>query len=299
MAPDPFFSVVIPTYNRADFIKFTIESVLDQQFQDFEIIVVDDGSSDETERVVKDISSPKIRYYKKQNGERGAARNTGVDFSRGLYVTFLDSDDILYSNHLAVSHSELTELKFPQIYHQAYELRYLDGRKKKSDVDAGTTINDALFVKGNVLSCMGVFLKCDTARSIPFNEDRELSGVEDWELWIRLAARYPFCHGKTITGALMDHEGRSVIKANRTELVKKMNLLFKYVYQDDAVKNEYSKFRGVLKANINAYISLHLSGNRVDKFVAVKFLVNGFTQSPRVFFRRRTFAILRNLIFSW
>lgn len=299
MTNRPFFSVIIPTYNREGFIKSTIESVLNQQFQDFEVIVVDDGSKDETEKVVNEIDSSKIIYHKKQNEERGAARNTGVDLSHGLYITFLDSDDILYPEHLKVVHSALTEMQLPEIYHQAYEVCNSDGSKKKHKINFGTSINEALFIWGNVMSCMGVFLKCDIARSVPFNEDRALAGVEDWELWIRLAARYPIHYGQIVTSALIDHKERSVRKAQRMELTKKMNLMFKSVYEDEAVKNLYTNYRNVLKANIETYVSLHLSGNPEDKIYALKTLLIGFTRHPRVFFRKRTLAIFRNLIFSW
>ena len=71
------FSVIIPTYNRSQFILKTIQSVLEQTYKDFEVIVIDDGSTDDTEEVVKSISNPQLSYYKKVNAERGAARNLG------------------------------------------------------------------------------------------------------------------------------------------------------------------------------------------------------------------------------
>ena len=299
MTAKPFFSVIIPTYNRASIIRTTIESVLNQEFQDFEIIVVDDGSSDETATLIKEITSSKILYHRKENGERGAARNTGVGFSKGQYITFLDSDDILYPNHLAVVHSTLIQMNLPEIYHQPYEVCFQDGRRKNYISDFGTSINEALLERGNILSCMGVFLKRDTAISIPFNEDRELSGVEDWELWIRVAARFPIYFDRTITSALIDHENRSVAKINKIELIRKMDLMFNYVYLDNVVKNRYAKFKEILKANIYSYISLQLSGHPTDKHITIKYLLMGLAKNPRAFFRRRTMAILRNLIFSW
>ena len=78
------FSVIIPTYNRAGFIAKTIQSVLDQLCRDFEVIIVDDGSSDGTEKVVqKNFSIDKVSFLRKENGERGAARNYGVQKARG------------------------------------------------------------------------------------------------------------------------------------------------------------------------------------------------------------------------
>src|SRR5687767_197530 len=94
-------SVVIPTYNRADYIARTIQSVLQQTYASFELIVVDDGSTDNTETVVSSFTDTRINYHKKANAERAAARNYGVRKANGLYITFLDSDDLFMPDHLA------------------------------------------------------------------------------------------------------------------------------------------------------------------------------------------------------
>ena len=87
-------SVIIPTYNRADLIGETIESVLKQTFDDFEIIIVDDGSTDATGEVVRKFDGP-IKYLYQDNRGRSCARNRGFEASSGDYVCFLDSDDVL------------------------------------------------------------------------------------------------------------------------------------------------------------------------------------------------------------
>jgi glycosyltransferase involved in cell wall biosynthesis len=91
----PTVSVIIPTYNRADLIPFAIDSVLQQTYSDFEIIVVDDGSTDDTEAVVRAYGD-RVRYVWTTNGGTGHARNVGMEHARGKYFTFLDSDDLLY-----------------------------------------------------------------------------------------------------------------------------------------------------------------------------------------------------------
>ncbi len=91
----PFFSVIIPTYNRAKLLREALDSVLAQTCADFEIIVVDDGSTDETaERVA--VLAEKVRYYRQENQGPGAARNLGLKNARGRYVAFLDSDDLWF-----------------------------------------------------------------------------------------------------------------------------------------------------------------------------------------------------------
>lgn len=96
----PFFSVVIPVYNRADALKDALESVLAQTCQDFEIVVVDDGSTDNPSRVVDALGDTRIRFLRQDNRGGGAARNAGIDASRGRFIAFLDSDDRFLPHHL-------------------------------------------------------------------------------------------------------------------------------------------------------------------------------------------------------
>ena len=90
---EPLVTVVIPTYNRADYIAETIESVLSQTYRNIEVIVIDDGSTDGTAQVVAPFI-PRVSYVQQENAERGASRNHGLRLARGKYVAFLDSDDV-------------------------------------------------------------------------------------------------------------------------------------------------------------------------------------------------------------
>jgi glycosyltransferase involved in cell wall biosynthesis len=96
----PFFSVVIPVYNRARVLRNALASVLEQSYQDFEIVVVDDGSNDHPERVVEELQDPRIRILRQNNRGGGAARNAGIDAARGRFIAFLDSDDRFLPAHL-------------------------------------------------------------------------------------------------------------------------------------------------------------------------------------------------------
>lgn len=97
----PFFSVIIPVYNRASKLPGAVKSVLDQSERDFELIVVDDGSRDNPRAVVERFGDPRIRFARKENGGGGSARNRGIDLARGRFVAFLDSDDVFLPHHLA------------------------------------------------------------------------------------------------------------------------------------------------------------------------------------------------------
>jgi len=94
------FSVVIPVYNRADVVGDAIRSVLAQSCQDFEIVVVDDGSRDDPRPVIEAFNDPRIRFHAQANGGGGAARNKGIDLAQGKFIAFLDSDDVYLPEHL-------------------------------------------------------------------------------------------------------------------------------------------------------------------------------------------------------
>jgi len=112
MTAAPTVSVIIPTYNRANLIPQAIDSVLQQTFSDFEIIVVDDGSTDDTEAVVRAYGD-RVRYVWTPNGGTGHARNVGMQHALGRYFTFLDSDDLLYPYALELE-TRLLE-RFPAV----------------------------------------------------------------------------------------------------------------------------------------------------------------------------------------
>jgi glycosyltransferase involved in cell wall biosynthesis len=102
-------SIIVPTYNRGHLIEKTLLSLLNQSDSRYEIIVVDDGSTDNTEDIIKPYLSHRISYFKKENAERAAARNFGTQKARGLYVNWFDSDDIALENHVATAISCLEE----------------------------------------------------------------------------------------------------------------------------------------------------------------------------------------------
>jgi glycosyltransferase involved in cell wall biosynthesis len=96
----PFFSVIIPVFNRADVLERALRSVLEQTFQDFEVVVIDDGSHDHPEDVVAKANDPRIRILHQPNGGGAAARNKGFNEARGRFVALLDSDDRFLPHHL-------------------------------------------------------------------------------------------------------------------------------------------------------------------------------------------------------
>lgn len=106
-----FFSVIIPVYNKARFIQNTLTSVLNQQFSDFEVLVIDDGSTDESCSIIQAFEDPRIRLIKQTNQGVSAARNAGIQEAKAPYIAFLDADDLWEPDHLETMHNYC--LQFP------------------------------------------------------------------------------------------------------------------------------------------------------------------------------------------
>lgn len=117
MNSQPFFSVIIPLYNRESKIKKAIQSVLDQKFQDFELLVIDDCSTDRSCDVVLSMNDARIRLIKNDsNLERCKTRNKGIELAQGKYICFLDSDDYHLPNHLQLFYQKIQEINDPKMF---------------------------------------------------------------------------------------------------------------------------------------------------------------------------------------
>lgn len=115
MLRSPFFSIIIPTYNREKFINRAIESVLQQTFTDFELIIVDDASTDTTVKIIQTYTDSRIRLLQNTvNIERCESRNKGIKMAQGEYICFLDSDDYHLPEHLHTLHKEIAAQKNPK-----------------------------------------------------------------------------------------------------------------------------------------------------------------------------------------
>jgi hypothetical protein len=187
--PLPRFSVVIPAYNRADSIQPTLQSVLDQTFDDYEVIVVDDGSRDGTRlrAVVDGLGDPRIRYIHRENGGGGAARNTGVEAARGAYIAFLDSDDFFLPHKLAVMDQAINQNPDQALYSYMRVDRGVDRDWIRPDrpISRGEDVGEYLFVANQFIQTSTLVLARETALQVPF--DPSLRKGQDLDLCIKLA----------------------------------------------------------------------------------------------------------------
>lgn len=184
----PYFSVVVPVYNRAGHILPTLRSCISQTFQDFEVIVVDDGSQDDLARVVEGLQDRRFRYIWRENGGGGAARNTGIDNARGTYIAFLDSDDLFLPSKLETAHDILAACRHDALYSFAYVDRGV-GRywiKPSRKIGPNEDVGEYLFVDNEVIQTSTIIIDADVARDVRF--DPGLRKGQDLDFCLRIQA---------------------------------------------------------------------------------------------------------------
>lgn len=198
----PTVSVIVPAYNYGKFLKQCIESVLAQTFQDFEVLVIDDMSTDDTPRIIQQFKDPRVFYYRNEK-HLGHVRtfNVGVQISRGRYLNLLSADDYMLSQQNLELKVRVLE-ENPQV-----GIVFSSGImvNEEGEVVARRCLHHLpliknrnvlnLMLKYNVVYLQPLFFPCsELIRRECFEEvggfDENLQAYEDWELWLRMAARY-------------------------------------------------------------------------------------------------------------
>jgi hypothetical protein len=157
-------------------------------------------------------------------------------------------------------------------------------------------VNDKL-VEGNFLSCLGVFVKREVLLEYKFNEDRLLSGSEDYELWLRLASRYPVLAFSESTALLVQHETRSVGLIDSSTLLRRIELLRFYLGKDNVFVNRYQTQLQQWNAFLSIYVALHLALLPDSTVKAFRFATQAVRQFPAILFEKRFWIVLKKLLF--
>ena len=190
----PEVSVVIPTYNSAQYLADAVDSVLAQTFQDIEVLVIDDGSIDETESVMSRYGAP-VRYIKQSNSGVAAARNHGIQESRGRYVAFLDADDTWLAEKLEKQMRALASAAEAKFCYSAFTVvdSDLNPLRVSRSKRYGSALED-LLLRGNAVGSICTVL-CERALfDMLGGFDPVLSQCADWDMWVRIAAHTEFVY---------------------------------------------------------------------------------------------------------
>jgi glycosyltransferase involved in cell wall biosynthesis len=240
----PTVSIIIPTYNRSRLIARAVKSVLNQTYQNFELIIVDDGSTDGTKEVVAGFNDERIRYvrHEKNKGE-AAARNTGIKAAKCNYIAYQDSDDEWLPEKLA-KQMKLLENAPPEVgviytgfwkteNHRKTYIPFSWVSQKNGDIHKE-------LLKGNFIGSPVVLIKKECFDRVGLFDER-LRNLVDWEMWLRISKHYHFrCVDEPLVIAHYDLDNVSdnpgslidalvlVLEKNRCELELEKKLLAKH-----------------------------------------------------------------------
>jgi len=190
MIESPFFSVVIPTFNRAEFLREAIQSVLNQTFENYEVIVVDDHSTDNTKEVAAAFKDKRINYVPNDRGIGGAGtRNTGIFRARGEWVAFLDDDDVWLPQKLQLQFNKIKEVNDTVgLIYGGYATYDFD-RKQEISVrvpEKEGWIQQELLYKNYIGTYSTVVIQSNLLKMVSGLDER-FKGMQDMELYVRIA----------------------------------------------------------------------------------------------------------------
>jgi glycosyltransferase involved in cell wall biosynthesis len=222
------FSIILPTYNRAHLVERAIKSVQEQTFSDWELIVVDDGSIDNTKQVVESFYDHRIKYIFQENSERSVARNNGINHALREWICFLDSDDYFLNHHLETFKKQILDKNLPPSFlvSGCYEER--NGELiKKNIFDSVIGIHPARYIfEQTIITPISVCIHKNCFIENRFPEIFKKAYWEDTHLWIRIAMKYPFMQINDYTNVLSEHPDRSVNKTiSITRVMDHINMI--------------------------------------------------------------------------
>ena len=243
----PYFSVIIPIYNKENFIESTLKSVLNQSFPDFELILVNDGSTDQSEAKIKQFSDERIRYYAIENGGASQARNFGIEKAEAPFITFIDADDFWYPNFLEEMAAAIARFPDKLIFSAGIEVETQKvvfpaqySIEKLADLEVVNYFDASLKTTVICTSC-AVFHNSVFEKVGYF--DTTIRSGQDTDMWIRMGLEYPVVFSWKILARYV-YDPNSLSK-KREYLNQKMN---------------FSKFETAEKTNpkLKKFIDLNL-----------------------------------------
>lgn len=258
MSSDPFFSVVIPTYNRADFIVKTLHSVLAQTYTRFEIIIIDNCSTDNTEELLQPfINSGQVRFFRQeQNRERAVSRNRGMSLATGDFVTLLDSDDLMYPSNLADAAEYACAHPDVKCFYNLNEIVDADGHLVYRPPVPSLADQRRAISEGNFMACIGDFIHREIYTRYAFDTHPSLIGAEDWEFWLRVLADYQVGRIERVNSGIVQHAGRSVSNQDLQSLHAGHELLAEKLAHDPHLRAVYGPYLKRIEATSLIYLAI-------------------------------------------
>lgn len=301
---NPLISIVVPVYNTEQYIAETIQSVIDQTYDHWELLLIDDGSTDGSAAIMKSFAEndPRIHYFHKENGGQASARNDGIKKSKGAYVGFLDADDLWLKNKLTQQIKELETYQpdflyglgyyyYPERDPQLETYDWISG--ERSGLDFFKVLYHSCAVNTNT-----VLVKRELFEAVGyFDESQHLRGTEDWDLWMRIAKTVDKIYGSPLRLVYYRiHEGGIHLQHTRM-LIGKIAIYDKY--ERDYVIPKLMRKREYRYHYRELFNHLHKDG-RSDE---IKSFFNEFAKKDRAgfgtFMQRIIFPFVSKSTFIW
>lgn len=266
MISSPFFTVVIPTYNRSHSIIDAVKSVLTQSFSDFELLIIDDGSTDNTRVLIGPFAEKdaRVNYVYQENAERSAARNHGISLAKGKYICFLDSDDLYLPDHLLEFRKVIESNHYP-IALIICNVVYPDSNGYRKVEPFITETNDPmeLIIKTAICSQQ----TCIHREVLEKHQyDRSIRIGEDQELWTRIVRVFPVIRSDQYTVVIRDLGDRTIDETNLDSYTSNIALK-KRLFKADTngrIKPEWRRF--ILSGSYFKLALIHLNRNEKVRF---------------------------------
>jgi len=190
----PLVSVIMPAYNVSGYIKEAINSVIAQTYADWELIIVDDGSTDNTSDLVEEylLKDSRIQYFYQENGKQGKARNLAISKSKGEYLAFLDADDLWLPEKLEIQIKEIKDKDVDLVFSNAYIINEDKNQNISKQMNVKTAFFRGekalkLFLKANRIPILTVLVKKENVLKVDcFSEKINIQNAEDYHLWLKL-----------------------------------------------------------------------------------------------------------------
>jgi glycosyltransferase involved in cell wall biosynthesis len=294
----PFFSVVIPTYNRAGFIVKTLRSVLAQTYAHREVIVVDNCSTDNTAELLEPFArAGQIRFIQhERNYERSRSRNTGMEAAKGDFLTLLDSDDLMYPTCLEDAARFALDNPTVKLFQSLAEV--IDESGEVVYRMPYPPLRDRLkaISEGNFMSCIGDFLSREIYQAYRFDEDPSMPGLEDWDFWLRVLADHEVARLEKVNSGILQHGGRSVNNQDIERLRAGFARMLARLGGDPHLSAVYRPYLRRIRATCELYLATLTNSGRIHA-AALKFLLRAAATDPRVVPTRRFARLLQVALF--
>ncbi len=287
----PRVSVVIPTYNRAHLLRETVGSVLAQTYRDFEVIVIDDGSTDNSPEVAQGFP-PCVRYFRQDNQGLSAVRNRGIELAQGEYIAFLDSDDALLEGALEKGVEVLD--RYPRVGFSHGQACAMDEQGRIFALKRGACGGSAVvregrdeikqLICGNYICTSTVMVRRSALDRMGLFDPAFRHGSEDYELWIRLAKKYAVAYIAEPLAKYRVHP-QSITAGRRLE---EMESTWKLILEKALADSEMTPNLSQLRAKAYSYLYFRLGGEaylRGNKRSARSYMLKALRMCPPRFWR--------------